>query len=148
VDRNSYLTDLAESESTDFGRVDFSAQSELQKVFSAVYGLEGQVANGGFAGYFASSDGDAASHAPLALRRIGAKAAASLAERALRVVSSDSLPHEQDAREQIIEGLAEDAHAELAELDEEFFAYPDDLTELLFAFVEAHPEAFGPIRQP
>jgi hypothetical protein len=34
--------------------------------------------------------------------------------------------------------------AQFKSLDDRFFAYPDDLTELLFAFVAAHPDVFGP----
>jgi len=33
----------------------------------------------------------------------------------------------------------------LESLDSKFFEYPDDLTDLLFAFVGQHPESFGPI---
>ena len=36
---------------------------------------------------------------------------------------------------------------ELAALDSEFFAYPHDLTDLLFAYVAAHPEEFGELPQ-
>ena len=31
----------------------------------------------------------------------------------------------------------------LGPLDNQFFAYPDNLTDLLFAFVAKHPEEFG-----
>jgi hypothetical protein len=33
-------------------------------------------------------------------------------------------------------------------LDSEFFAYPHDLRDLLFAYVTAHPEEFGELPQP
>jgi hypothetical protein len=79
VDKNKFLIALSESEQTSFGRVDFAEQSEEQQVFSAVYGMKGQVNNGGF--------------------------------------------------------------------DQAFFEYPDDLTELFFTFVRAHPEAFGAVTQ-
>ncbi|HVB86992.1 MAG TPA: DUF4375 domain-containing protein [Candidatus Dormibacteraeota bacterium] len=36
----------------------------------------------------------------------------------------------------------------LGELDQQFFAYPDNLTDLLFAFVTRHPEEFGQLPKP
>jgi hypothetical protein len=44
--------------------------------------------------------------------------------------------------------LSEETLDELAALDAEFFAYPHDLTELLFAYVSRHPEEFGPLPEP
>ncbi len=52
MDKNSYLIDLSESIRTDFGRVDFAAQSYEQRVFSAIWALESQVNNGGFVEFF------------------------------------------------------------------------------------------------
>ena len=37
---------------------------------------------------------------------------------------------------------------ELEALDTEFFAYPHDLTELLFTYVSIHPEEFGTLPEP
>jgi Domain of unknown function (DUF4375) len=33
----------------------------------------------------------------------------------------------------------------LEELDQEFFRYPENLSELLFAYVATHPELFGEV---
>jgi len=145
MNKNKYLIDLSESEHTDFGRVDFAEQPEPQKVFSAIWALEGQVNNGGFLQYFTSSDGDTANFAPTALRSIGALACESVVERALRVASSAPLPESPDDREQLIESLSDAAREQLEALNSDFMAYPDDLTELLFGFVSSHPESFGPI---
>jgi hypothetical protein len=78
------------------------------------------------------------------LRRIRANSAAEIAERALRAVSPEPLPEDQDARQAMLEGLDEEAIDRLETLDAEFYAYPDDLTELLFEFVRQHPKEFGP----
>ena len=40
MDKNSYLIDLAESDITQFGRIDFGDQSQEQQVFSAIWALE------------------------------------------------------------------------------------------------------------
>jgi hypothetical protein len=147
IDKNGFLIDLSESDRVAFGQMAFSQQSEPQKVFSAVWALESQVNNGGFAQYFASSDGDTADFAPRALRTIGAIACANVVERALRTVSATPLPGTQDARESLVDSISEEARDGLKELDREFSTYPDNLTELLFAFVAKNPKEFGAIPQ-
>ena len=72
MDKNRYLLQLSESQQTDFGRVPFGVQSELQKAFSAIWELESQVNNGGFDQYFRNSDKEVIVYAPAALRTIGA----------------------------------------------------------------------------
>jgi hypothetical protein len=142
VDKNKFLIDLSDSEHTQLDKVDFADQHEDQKVFSAIWKLESYVNNDGFDGYVRYVEGPTIRFAPMALRRIGARRCADVVERALRVVSVDPLPDERDAREELLDELPEDA---LEDLDREFFAYPDDLTELLFEFVAARPAVFGPV---
>jgi len=48
MDKNSCLIQLAESDRTDFGRVDFLLQPHDQRVFSAIWALESEVNSGGF----------------------------------------------------------------------------------------------------
>lgn len=145
AEKNHFLIELAESDRTSFGRVDFSQQPEAQKVFSAIWALESQVNNGGFAQYFASSDGDTANYVTRALRSIGATSCAAIVERALAVVATGSLPDSQAERGALLDNLDDDARDALSQLDSAFFVYPDDLTDLLFAYVAEHPEAFGPV---
>jgi hypothetical protein len=123
MDKNSFLIDLSESTRTDFGRVAFDKQSPVQRVFSAIWALESEVNSGGFSSYFSGSEANTASFAPTALREIGAVKCAAIVERALQI----------------------GAPGDTSELDEQFMAYPDNLTELLFAYVASHPEAFGPV---
>jgi hypothetical protein len=145
LDKNSFLIDLSESEHTDFGRADFAGQPEPQKVFSAIWALESQVNSGGFLQYFASSDGDTANYASTALRAIGANRCADIVERALKVASPTALPESQDARDALVESLGGRERDEVDALDSKFFEYPDNLTELLFAYVASHPETFGAV---
>jgi hypothetical protein len=59
---------LCEGDRAYYGRVDFDAQSDAQKVFSAIRGLESQVNNGGFnLLYFYNSDSEIIEYAPVAL---------------------------------------------------------------------------------
>jgi len=60
-------------------------------------------------------------------------------------VSVDCLPTDQEARECLIDNLSANQESILSSLDSEFFSYPDDLTELLFAFVAARPQVFGDV---
>jgi hypothetical protein len=146
MNKNSYLVKLSESDRTSFGRIDFHEQSQEQQVFSAIWELEGQVNNGGFAQYFTSADGYTANFAAVALQRIGANKCANIVARALRTVTSGPLPDGQTTREQIIDNLNQHAHQNLESLDQEFFTYPDNLTELLFEYVRSTPQVFGEIR--
>jgi len=143
MDRNRYLIDLSESKRTDFGRVDFAKQSEVQKVFSAVWEIESQVNNGGFDQYFRNSDSEVICFAPTALITIGATACAKIVESAIRLISP--LPATQEGRCDALDSLSQTQQEMLESADTEFFEYPDDLTTLLFAYVARHTEAFGPI---
>jgi hypothetical protein len=146
MNKDHYLIDLSESDRTDFGRVDFGAQTDEQKVFSAIWALESQVNNGGFEQYFASGDGDTATFAPTALRAIGANKCAAIVENALHTVSRYDLPADQAKRQEIIDSLSDEVCEKLNEIDAEFFEYPDNLSDLLYAFVQSHPDTFGPIQ--
>ena len=136
VNKNNFLIDLSKSVLSR----DFEDQTDIQKVFTAIWALEGEVNNGGFHQYFWNSAGNTANFAPVALRRIGANTCAGIVERALRIVSSEPLPDDSDSRDKLLDGLSREAIVELEAIDVEFFSYPDDLTALLFDFVRAHPE--------
>lgn len=145
MDKNTYLICLSESEKVEFGKVEFQNQSAEQRVFSAIWALESQVNNGGFFQYFSSWDGETANFAPVALRQIGANACAAIVERALKLVSEVALPDGHDERNDLINQLGSEAGDKLNDLNSEFFAYPDNLTELLFDYVRSNPNVFGPI---
>ena len=123
MDENAFLIDLSESEYTDFGRVDYEQQPAEQQVFTAIWTLENCVHMGGFESWFAEDERAALEAAPEALRRIGAERVSAIASRAL---------------------AAQDDASALAELEQQFFARPDDLTHLLFEFVRANSASFGP----
>jgi len=144
MNKNNYLIELSESDRTNFGRIVFAHQSEPQKVFSTIWALESEVNNGGFLQYFASEGCNSANFAPTALHMIGAQKCAHIVERALRTLSADPLPDSSPACEALVNSLNPAEHEHFRALDSEFFTYPDNLTELLFAYVASHPETFGP----
>ena len=144
MDKNTYLVELSESERTDFGRTAFRDQSPEQRVFSAVYAAEGEINSGGFESYFSGWLGDTANYASDALEAVGAPVMASIARRALEIAGGP-LPEDDDQRTTHVGELEDRQLDQLMELDDEFMEYPENLTNLLFAFVEAHPEAFGAV---
>jgi hypothetical protein len=76
-------------------------------VFSCIWGLEGQVNNGGFLQYYANTDGEAAYEAVTALQQIGARRAAEIVRQA-NSVFQDGLPPTDRVERQ--KQLAEVAH--------------------------------------
>jgi hypothetical protein len=143
MNKDHFLIALSESKQTNFGRIDFSAQPEAQKVFSAMWELESQVNNGGFEQYFRNSDADIITYAPEALRAVGALSCAGVVSRAIEVIAP--LPLTLEGRRDALDALDPTQRNQLATLDDEFLAYPDNLTEKLFEFVRQHPEAFGTV---
>jgi hypothetical protein len=143
MDKDQFLIDLSRREVSGTDHIEFAAQSPPQQVFTAVWNLESYVGNGGFLYYFDSPDGATANFVPSALRTIGAHTCADLVERALRKMSADPLPDSTAERIQMVEALDDDARCTFDDLDGEYFEHPDDLTELLFAYVKSKPEVFG-----
>jgi hypothetical protein len=58
--KNHILIGLSESPRTKFGKQDFASQSVPQKVFSALWEVESEVNNGGFAQYFVNNSAESA----------------------------------------------------------------------------------------
>lgn len=141
MNKDHYLIDLSGSERTDYGRTDFEKQSSAQKTFSAIWELESQVNNGGFEQYFRSADTDVILYAPVALRNIGADTCAGLVDQALAIVSP--LPEDFDAKYDVLDSLEDGKLDSLNALDEKFYEYPDNLSDLLFDHVAKHPDEFG-----
>ena len=143
LNKNDYLIELSSGPNTEFGNIGFAVQAEPQKVFSAIWELEGQVNNGGFSQFFINVEVGLIHFTPEALRRIGACPCARIVQEALDCAGF--LPEDKAERARKLGQWDSAVMEKLDALDTEFFAYPSDLTELLFAFVEKHPEEFGPI---
>jgi hypothetical protein len=147
VDKNLLLIALSESGQTSFGKEDFAAQTFPQRVFSAIWALESEVNNGGFSQYFLNFSCETAGFAAEALETIGASRTADICRRAVAAAFPEGLPEDSEAISSAASDFPEETEEELGKLDSEFFQYPHDLTELLFAFVSKHPEEFGELPQ-
>lgn len=148
MNKNEILINLAESDNTKFGKEEFAAQSVPEKVFSSVWAVESEVNNGGFSQYFLNSSAETVAFVSEALETIGAPHTADICRRAISCAFRDGLPPTADAISSMAADFSEETLEELEALDNEFFAYPHDLTELLFAFVSLHPEEFGVLPHP
>jgi hypothetical protein len=141
--KNHILILLSQSEKTSFGKQDFSRQSLPQKTFSAIWAVESEVNNGGFSQYFLNSTCDSTPFVVTALETIGAPTTADICKRAIETAFPNGLPRSEDAIRSAAASFTDEILAALEPLDQEFFSYPHNLTDLLFAYVSCHPQEFG-----
>ena len=149
--KNQILISLSESERTKFGKEDFASQSVPQKVFSALWEVESEVNNGGFSQYFVNSSAESAHFVGDALRMIGAPKTADICQRAIAAAFPAGLPKSEEAIRSAAADFSDDAHEKrepIEPIDQEFYSYPHNLTDLLFAYVSGHPEEFGTLPKP
>jgi hypothetical protein len=145
MDKNGFLIELSESGNTQLNKVDFDKQSVPQKVFSAVWMLEAEVNNGGFSQYFFNSSRETVHFVVTALEAIQAQLTADICRRAITTAFPTGLPSDLDAMRISASEFPSEVEEQLNKLDQEFYRYPNNLTDLLFAYVEQHPEEFGPV---
>ncbi len=148
MDKNGILIRLSESDKTAFGKQDFDTQSFPQKVFSAIWAVESEVNNGGFAQYFLNDSNETAGFVVTALETIGAPKTADICKRAIAVAFPSGLPADLQEISSAANGFSGEVEDELGVIDEQFFQYPHNLTELLFAYVSRHPGEFGELPKP
>jgi hypothetical protein len=96
------------------------------RVYMLVRELEDEVNNGGFHQFFYNSAGDETAETVDALEIIGADAMADILRRAMERFRDGVVPKERFARQRVLP-----EPSSLVDLDMEFYAYPDDLAELL-----------------
>lgn len=145
MNKNTALIRLSESDRTKFGKEHFTAQSSPQKVFSAIWGAESEINNGGFVQYFQNTSCETAAFTVEAFTAVGATRTADICRRAIEVAFPDGLPSSPGASSVAAADFTNETMEQLEALDSEFFQYPHNLTDLLFAFVSKHQEEFGPM---
>jgi hypothetical protein len=148
VNKNAILIDISESETTKVGKEEFAQQSLPQKVISAIWQVESQVNNGGFSQYFLNDSAESAGFVVEALETIGAPQTSIICHRAIATAFPTGLPTTAEAIRSAAADFTEEILEKLEPLDQDFFAYPHSLTDLLFAYVSAHPEEFGIVAKP
>ena len=138
MDKNRWLIELSESPRARFWKVHNSELSEPEQVFVSVWGLEAEVNNGGFFQYYSNSAGDNSLLAPSKLRAIGANNMARIVEEANAIFGSAGPPKNREERQRMLESLAPSATEQWGQLDKQFFEYPNNLTDRLYYYVQAH----------
>jgi hypothetical protein len=74
---------------------------------------------------------------------IGAPKTADICQRAIAAAFPLGLPHTVEDIQASASAFSAEAIEQLEPLDHEFFSYPHNLTDLLYAYVSKHPEEFG-----
>jgi len=148
MDKNNILIDLSESDKTKFGKEDFAVQSVPQQVFSSIWAIESEVNNGGFSQYFLNQSCETAAFVAKALDTIGAPRTADICRRAIAAAFPEGLPPTPEAISSVAANFSDEIVQQLNALDNEFFQYPHNLTDLLFGYVSKHPEEFGTLPTP
>lgn len=117
----------------------FDQLDEADKILVTIWGLEGDVNNGGFDQYYFNSSGDLAFHAPVALRRIGAHQMAKIIDDANKLFGPNGPARTLDEREAQLLAIAPNGSEphRWDEVTRAFQSYPDDISALLAAFLEA-----------
>jgi Domain of unknown function (DUF4375) len=83
-----------------------------------------------------------------ALETIGAPKTASICQRAIITAYPAGLPPTVETIRSVAADFPNEILDELELLDQEFFAYPHNVTDLLFVYASAHPEEFGTLPRP
>ena len=145
--KDHILISLADSDRTSLGKVDIASQTLPQRVFSAIWEVESEVNNGGFSQYFLNSSAESVPFVVEALETIGAPKTADICRRAIAAAFPEGVPSTQEIRSAAA-GFSEEVLGQFESLDQGFFSYPHNLTDLLFAYVSRHPEEFGTFAKP
>jgi len=142
VDPNEYLIELSEKLCPLVWEAPLGDLSKEEQVFVCVYELEREVNNGGFDQFFRNSFGQYARETVGALETIGAASMAELARTAVaEAFPPGVVPSDEDERFDALDSAGDDLVDKLNSLDQRFCEYPDDLTALLFAYVQANHES-------
>lgn len=129
-------TDIAAQKALDrLAKVGFEMLAEHEKILAAVWTFEAQVANRGLAKYFSSHAGDMAFYAPAAFKAIGAVRKAKIASKANEVFGAGGPFRDRKARRERVHAFGAKARRSLDALETEFYESPEDVDELLEAYL-------------
>lgn len=114
------------------------ALTENEKTVATVWLFAAGVSNSGFVGYFSSTRGDLAYHAPDALAAIGARRLAAIAAEANTIFGPHGPPRNRGFRRELTRGLSLEQRRRLALLEQRYFDCDEDIDDLLEQYVAAH----------
>jgi hypothetical protein len=116
----------------------------FQEIVDLVRWLDREVENGGFHQFFNNSPGDKTAETIAALEEIGATKTADILRRAAAMFPAGAPPQDRDERLTVLWRQFPDPKT-FDPLNDEFYAYPDGLLEMLLAkFAEKSGVALDP----
>ena len=116
--------------------------SDSQKTFLFVENLEREVNNGGLHQFFWNSSGNYAHETVEALKTIKANKTADLLTKANATFPNEAVPKNRMERQETQLLYEKKIEPELEKLDQEFYKYPDNLSNLLIDYVKDHQKDF------
>jgi hypothetical protein len=125
-----------------YGKLGYNKLAQPEKVLACVWGLEGEVNNGGFDQYYFNSSGDHALDAVPSLEAIGAKHTANLVREANALFGDAGPSPDRFTRQKQLDALGDAKTKKMNEIEEEFFKYKDKLGQLLQSYVSTNAAAF------
>jgi hypothetical protein len=141
-DENEFLAALLEGINYRASTQGLASLNASQVAVMTIWELEGEVNNGGFDQYFFNSAGSQARQAVSSLELIGAGKAADIVKRAVALFGQAGPSENRGLRQDQLEKLSDADRKKLAELDSEFFDYPDPISDLLAKYCRAHRADF------
>ena len=137
MDRGRFLTRFTIALSDRLFPHPWAELSAAERVVVLVDWLEREVNNGGFHQFYFNSAGDCANQTPAALRAIGACQVAAIVEQANALFPGGAPPVDRSERQCVLDEIDPDIHI-FNQLDRRFYAYPDEISTLVYDFVAAH----------
>jgi hypothetical protein len=113
--------------------------TEPQVYYLTLYWLDAEVNNGGFSQYFFNSSGDLATHAVAAAKAVGAPRLAKIIGQAVALFGDAGPDPDRDQR---MNQLSQIDLKALRHLDDDYYACPEKLDQMLPAYVAANADHF------
>lgn len=135
MDSEKYLFTLADDIQSRESKAGLSGLAPKERVFFLVWSLEAEVNNGGFNQFFFNSSGDHATATAEALRAIKATKTSAIIDKAISIFGAEGPSRNRAQRQQQLKLFSEEQQERLSELDTNFYAYPDNLSELLSKYM-------------
>ena len=115
----------------------FDSLSQAEQVVYCIWWLEGEVNNGGFHQFFFNSSGNLYSETSAALLKIGANKTNDLLEKACRLAFTGAPSKHHTERQHALDSRGDKLVDDLNELDQRFYAYEEDLAQLVNRYIGA-----------
>ena len=129
------------NEITQYGQ-NLSKLNLSQQIVIIIENLEREINNGGFNQFYLNSSGNYANETVDYLKKIGANKTAEIVKRANAEWPNNQVPKDRTERQIVLERIEEKADPIWENCDQDFYKYPDHITDLLLDFVKKNKTDF------